>query len=138
IITDIIKHDDDRTQISLLFANQSEDDILCRYSQCCQSFRLRKELDELALKHSDKFRVWYTVDRPSDDWKFSKGFVNDEMIKVRLSSRKCLISSTTNEHLPGPSDDSAVFMCGPPPMINMACIPSLERLGYNASNRFQF
>ncbi|EPB66326.1 oxidoreductase, FAD-binding protein [Ancylostoma ceylanicum] len=71
IISAILKSDDDNTHISLLFANQSEEDILCR-----------KELDELALKHSDRFKVWYTVDRPPTNWNFSSGFINDQMIKV--------------------------------------------------------
>ncbi|VDK84973.1 unnamed protein product [Cylicostephanus goldi] len=112
IITAILKNVDDKTRISLLFGNQSEEDILCR-----------KELDDLASMHSDRFTVRYTVDRPPENWKFSVGFVNDEMIK---------------EHLPPPSDDSAVFMCGPPPMITFACNPSLDRLGYSVNNRFNF
>ncbi|EYC13300.1 hypothetical protein Y032_0044g902, partial [Ancylostoma ceylanicum] len=112
IISAILKSDDDNTHISLLFANQSEEDILCR-----------KELDELALKHSDRFKVWYTVDRPPTNWNFSSGFINDQMIK---------------EHLWAPSDDSAVFLCGPPPMINFACIPNLDKLAYDPNNRFQF
>ncbi|KIH65253.1 oxidoreductase NAD-binding domain protein [Ancylostoma duodenale] len=112
IISAILKTDDDNTHISLLFANQSEDDILCR-----------NELDELAVKHSDRFKVWYTVDRPPTNWNFSSGFINDQMIK---------------EHLWAPSDDSAVFLCGPPPMINFACIPNLDKLAYDPNNRFQF
>ncbi|RCN42444.1 oxidoreductase NAD-binding domain protein [Ancylostoma caninum] len=112
IISAILKSDSDNTHISLLFANQSEDDILCR-----------SELDELAVKHSDRFKVWYTVDRPPTNWNFSSGFINDQMIK---------------EHLWAPSDDSAVFLCGPPPMINFACIPNLDKLAYDPNNRFQF
>ncbi|WKY13758.1 hypothetical protein Q1695_004528 [Nippostrongylus brasiliensis] len=112
IITAILKNPEDKTQISLLFANQSEEDILCR-----------TELDELAEKHSDRFRVWYTVDRPPAVWKYSSGFINDVMIK---------------ESLFAPSDDSAVLMCGPPPMINFACTPNLDKLAYDPKNRFQF
>lgn len=53
---DVVKNrDKDSTKLALLFANQSEDDIL-----------LRKELDELAEQHSDRFKVWYTVDRSTD------------------------------------------------------------------------
>jgi NAD(P)H-flavin reductase len=40
-----------RAQVSLLYANQSEDDIL-----------LREQLEELAAKHSN-FKLWYTLDR---------------------------------------------------------------------------
>lgn len=38
-------------QVSLLYANQSEDDIL-----------LREQLEELAAKHPN-FKLWYTLDR---------------------------------------------------------------------------
>lgn len=112
VISAILKHPDDRTQISLLFANQSEEDILCR-----------KELDDLASKHGDRFKVWYTVDRPPAGWKYSTGFISDAMIK---------------EHLYPPSEDSAVLMCGPPPMINFACTPNLDKLSYDPKNRILF
>lgn len=41
--------------MALLFANQAEKDIL-----------LRDELEEVAAKHSDQFKLWYTVDTPSE------------------------------------------------------------------------
>ncbi|KAK6753103.1 hypothetical protein RB195_012604 [Necator americanus] len=112
IITAILKNDDDNTHISLLYANRSDDDVLCR-----------KELDDLASKHSNKFKVWYTVDQPSSNWKFSTGHVNDQMIK---------------EHLSPPSEDAAVLLCGPPPMVNFACIPNLDKLGYDPNNTYKF
>ena len=57
------------------------------------------------------------------DWQYSSGFINDEMIK---------------EHMPPPGDDTLVFMCGPPPMINFACIPNLDKLGYDPQGRFSY
>ena len=45
-------------------------------------------------------------------WTYSSGFVNDVMIK---------------EHLFEPSDDNLILMCGPPPMINFACVPNLGK-----------
>lgn len=48
-------------------------------------------------------------------WKYSSGFINDQMIK---------------DHLPAPGPDVQILMCGPPPMIKFACIPNLEKLGY--------
>lgn len=45
----------DSTKLALLFANQTEDDIL-----------LRKELDELAEQHPDRFKVWYTLDNVTE------------------------------------------------------------------------
>lgn len=99
-------------KLALLFANQSENDIL-----------LRKELDELAEKYPDNFKVWYTVDTASDSWEYSTGFVNADMIR---------------DHLHPPSKRTVVLMCGPPPMINYACIPNLDELKYDPELRFAY
>lgn len=112
IIRHAIKNPEDRTEMSLLFANQTEKDIL-----------LRPELEMIAEDHPDRLKLWYTLDRPTEDWKYSKGFINDSMIK---------------DHLPEPGDDVLVLMCGPPPMINFACIPNLDKLGYKPQMRFTF
>lgn len=99
-------------KLALLFANQSENDIL-----------LRNELDEFVKKYPDNFKVWYTVDTASDKWAFSTGFVNADMIR---------------EHLYSPSKNTVVLMCGPPPMINYACIPNLDSLEYDPELRFAY
>lgn len=112
LVTEVLKRSDDNTQLALLYANQSEQDIL-----------LRDDLDVLAAKHQEQFKVWYTVDKGSDSWKFSVGFVNDEMIK---------------ENLFPAADDTITVMCGPPPMINFACLPSLEKLGYDKEMSFAY
>lgn len=57
------------------------------------------------------------------DWKYSQGFVNQEMIK---------------DQLPPPADDVLILMCGPPPMIQYACIPNLDKLGYPKEARFAY
>ncbi|XP_055316933.1 NADH-cytochrome b5 reductase 2 isoform X2 [Sitodiplosis mosellana] len=99
-------------KLALLFANQSEDDIL-----------LRDELDALAAEYPDNFKVWYTVDKASDTWAYSVGFVNADMIR---------------DNLYPPSEDTVVLMCGPPPMINYACQPNLDTLEYNPDLRFAY
>lgn len=108
ICTDV----NDRTELKLLFANQSEDDIL-----------LRDELERYQREHPSQFQVWYTIDRPTDGWKYSSGFINDEMIR---------------DHLFPPSNDVLVLMCGPPPMINFACNPALDKLGFKPDQRFAY
>jgi cytochrome-b5 reductase len=99
-------------KIWLLFANQTEEDIL-----------LREELEQLAASNSDRFKLWYTVDRNNEEWKYSKGFINDIMLK---------------EHMPPPSDDVLICICGPPPMIKFACIPNLDKLGYTEDMIYTF
>jgi len=112
VIRHIFKDKQDKTQVSLLFANQTEDDIL-----------LRPELEHLQSEYPDSFHLWYTLDRPPNDWQYSGGFVDADMIR---------------DHLPAPADDVLICMCGPPPMIDFACQPSLEKLGYSPSMRFAY
>lgn len=112
LIRHIVKDPADSTQLSLLFANQTENDIL-----------VRKELEEVANKHPEQFKLWYTLDTPPEGWKYSTGFINDTMIKA---------------HFFAPGSDTLVVMCGPPPMINFACLPSLDKLGYNKDLCFAY
>ncbi|XP_056633292.1 NADH-cytochrome b5 reductase 3 isoform X2 [Diorhabda sublineata] len=104
LIRHILKDPTDPTECALLFANQTEDDIL-----------LRSELEAAVQSRPNKFKLWYTLDRPEPGWKYSTGFINEEMIK---------------DHLFPASDDTLNLMCGPPPMINFACTPNLEKLGH--------
>lgn len=112
LIRQVFRDKNDRTCLSLLFANQTEDDIL-----------LREELEEVQKEYPERFKLWYTVDRPNEDWAYSSGFISSDMIK---------------DHLFPPSDDDLVVMCGPPPMINFACIPNLDKLEYNPEMRFAY
>ncbi|GIY46780.1 NADH-cytochrome b5 reductase 2 [Caerostris darwini] len=112
LIKQVLKDPQDTMNMSLLFANQTEDDIL-----------LRKELEDIAAKHSDRLKLWFTVDRPTEGWKYSSGFVSADMI---------------SEHLPPPADGVFIVMCGPPPMIKFACTPNLDQLGYPAKSRFAY
>uniref|UniRef100_T1J8N4 NADH-cytochrome b5 reductase n=1 Tax=Strigamia maritima TaxID=126957 RepID=T1J8N4_STRMM len=110
LIRQMLWDPNDKSEMWLLFANQSEQDIL-----------LRPELEEIQSKHPDRFHLWYTLDRPPlKDWTYSTGFVNADMVK---------------DHLPPPAKETLIVMCGPPAMIDFACSPSLDKLGYEASSR---
>ncbi|KAM3968165.1 NADH-cytochrome b5 reductase 2 isoform 1-T1 [Aphomia sociella] len=112
LIRHICQDANDPTELRLLFANQTEEDIL-----------LRNELEKYENEHPKQFKLWYTIDRPNDGWKYSTGFINDEMIR---------------DHLFPPGDDVIVLMCGPPPMINFACTPALDKLGFKEDLRFAY
>ncbi|MCP6645997.1 cytochrome-b5 reductase, partial [Klebsiella pneumoniae] len=86
VIRAVLKDPNDHTVCYLLFANQSEKDIL-----------LRPELEELRNEHSARFKLWYTVDKAPEVWDYSQGFVNEEMIR---------------DHLPPPVEEPLVLMCG--------------------------
>ena len=104
VSNEILRDKSDGTKVSLLFANQTEGDIL-----------LRDELDAAAAAHGERFKVHYTVDKAPKKWQYSEGFVTAEMIK---------------EHMPPPGKDTQILLCGPPPMIKFAIMPAFEKLGY--------
>jgi len=111
IVRDVFKSEED-TRIWLLFANQTEEDIL-----------LREEIEDIAREHPNRFSFMYTIDRPGDDWKYQKGFINKDMCAA---------------HLPIPGDESVILICGPPPMIKFACLPNLEQVGHKSSQIFVY
>ncbi|CDF34669.1 unnamed protein product [Chondrus crispus] len=111
VIKAIYKDLEDDTDVYLLYANHSLKDIL-----------MRKDLEKMAAERSN-IHLWYTVDKPEEGWEYSSGFVNEEMIRA---------------HLPDPGEESFVGMCGPPPMINFACIPNLKKIGFSEENYMQF
>ncbi|KAL0580292.1 NADH-cytochrome b5 reductase [Marasmius crinis-equi] len=105
IIRAVLKNPLDRTKLSLIYANVNEEDIL-----------LRKELDELASKHSGQFKLYYVLNNPPAGWTGGVGFVTKEHIDTRL---------------PKPDDHCKILMCGPPPMIT-AMKKHLDELKYPA------
>ncbi|XP_034382648.1 NADH-cytochrome b5 reductase 3 [Cyclopterus lumpus] len=112
LITAVMKDPQDQTVCYLLFANQTEKDIL-----------LRPELEEIQVNNPDRFKLWFTLDRAPEDWEYSQGFIGEDMVR---------------EHLPPPGDDSLILMCGPPPMIQFACNPNLDKVGHSSERRFTF
>ncbi|KAH9255579.1 hypothetical protein BASA81_006409 [Batrachochytrium salamandrivorans] len=90
VIREVLSNPADLTELSLVFANQTELDIL-----------LREELDALAYLYPN-FRVYYTVDKASKGWTGGVGFVSQEMIHKRL---------------PKPEEDCLVLVCGPKGMM---------------------
>ncbi|GAN03523.1 NADH-cytochrome b5 reductase 2 [Mucor ambiguus] len=115
---------DKNVKVSLIYANQTEQDIL-----------LKSELDEIAKKHPDRFKVVYALDTAPTNWTGVSGFVNKEVIQ---------------EHLPGPQvEDSVIFVCGPPPMVKSIAGETilmsqgkfggiLKELGYSKNSVFKF
>ncbi|KAJ4257980.1 hypothetical protein NW762_008117 [Fusarium torreyae] len=103
VIRAICEHDRDTTEISLVYANRTEQDIL-----------LRDELDAFARRYPKNFKVYYLLDQPPKNWKFGSGYVTQDLMKDKL---------------PAPGLDTKVFLCGPPGMVN-ASKKSLVNLGF--------
>ena len=101
VVREILGNPADKTEVSMIFGNVQEKDIL-----------LRAELDALQYLHSN-FTVHYTLDKPPrSGWTGSKGFVTADMVK---------------EHAPAPGDDTMVLVCGPTPMVNAVAGPKEDK-----------
>lgn len=88
LIRKIFNDNEEKTDVTLIFANISEEDIL-----------LRKELEEFKKKHPDRFHITYVLDNPSENWNGVSGRVNKELLKTLL---------------PPPSlENIKIFVCGP-------------------------
>jgi len=123
VVHEILKNPNDKTEISLVFANIAPEDIL-----------LKEKLDSLAKKHQN-FKVYYVLEKPPKDWKQGVGYVNADMLKKTM---------------PQPGPNSLVLVCGPNPMLNMLAglkTPDykqgelkglLKDLGYTEQSVFKF
>jgi cytochrome-b5 reductase len=109
IINAVLSDPKDTTEMWLIFANQTEDDIL-----------LRSDLEALP---KDRFHLWYTLDRPPEEWAYSSGFIGTDMCR---------------DHLPAKGSDTLLLVCGPPPMIKFACEPAFKELGFEENDWVSF
>nr|GLL44044.1 nitrate reductase [NADH]-like isoform X2 [Ipomoea trifida] len=102
----ILKDPEDDTEMFVVYANRTEEDIL-----------LRAELDAWAEKYPDRVKVWYVVQESIEEgWKYSTGFITEAVLK---------------DHIPAGSKTTLALACGPPPMIQFAVNPNLEKMGYD-------
>ncbi|CAM6092304.1 unnamed protein product [Calypogeia fissa] len=123
VIQEILANPADDTQVTLIYANSTPDDIL-----------LKSELDEFAQLHPN-FKVHYVVSHPTNAWKGGVGHINFDKIM---------------KGLPAPSSDTLIFVCGPPGMTNAIsgdkASPKdqgelkglLKQAGYSAQQVFKF
>jgi cytochrome-b5 reductase len=105
VIRAICEDEEDETEVSLVYANRGEEDIL-----------LREELEALAERYPGKLKVWYMLDLPPEGWAYGAGFVTGSVLRERM---------------PSPGEGSKVMLCGPPGMVN-AAKGMLVEMGYKA------
>jgi len=91
----ILNNPEDKTKIALVYANNTEEDIL-----------LKKEFDELSQKYPDRFSRIYTVSKttPQNESTYEKGYVTKEMLNKVMPHKM-------NER------NVKVLVSGPPPMV---------------------
>jgi cytochrome-b5 reductase len=86
----ILRNPEDKTRMTLVFGVNSDDDVL-----------LRKELEDFAREFPDRFQVKYTVSKPKEGSELRRGRIDRELLE---------------EVLPKGTQDTKVFVCGPPGM----------------------
>jgi len=94
LIRAICEDEHDTTEVSLVYGNRSETDIL-----------LRNELETYARRYPGSFKLWYQLDAAPANWPYGRGYVTKQVIQERL---------------PAPSPGAKMMLCGPPGMVNAA------------------
>ena len=121
----IFKNPKDETKVTLVFGNVAEEDVL-----------LKKEFEDLENKYPNRFRAFYLLDKPPENWQHGKGFITKDLLK---------------EVIPSPKEENIkVFVCGPPGMYKAISgtkkSPAeqgelsgyLKELGYDDSQVYKF
>ncbi|KAI9297873.1 ferredoxin reductase-like protein [Neoconidiobolus thromboides FSU 785] len=125
VVRKILLDPKDKTKVSLIFANKSENDII-----------LKKEIDSLVKSHPDQIKVHYVLDKKPRGFEGTEGYVTKDLIKKYLPSNE--------------DKDSVIFVCGPPGLMNTVsgakASPQaqgelkgyLKELGYTAEQVYKF
>lgn len=121
----IFNNPEDRTKVTLVFGNVTEDDVL-----------LKHELHELENRYPQRFRAFYVLDRAPAEWVGGRGHINKDLLKTVLPE-------------PG-SGNIKLFVCGPPGMYKAISgakksptdqgelAGALKELGYSAEQVYKF
>lgn len=92
LIRAICEDKTDETQVSLVYANKSADDIL-----------LRTQLERFQQMAPKKFKIYHIVDNGTAGWTGGVGRVSKQ---------------TLQENLPPADADTKILLCGPPGTYN--------------------
>ncbi|KAM5484336.1 NADH-cytochrome b5 reductase [Microsporum audouinii] len=125
LIRKIFSDPANKTQVTLIYGNVGEEDIL-----------LRRELEELENTHPRRFKALYLLDKPGEGWTGGKGYVTKELVKMAFPEPK--------------TEGIKVFVCGPPGMYKAVSGPKvspkdqgeltgiLKELGYSKEQVYKF
>ncbi|PWN52216.1 ferredoxin reductase-like protein [Violaceomyces palustris] len=92
VIQQIASDPNDKTQVTLVYTNKTEKDIL-----------LREQFDKLA-KTDNRFKVVYGLDQAPKGWNGFTGYATPEVLYKHLP-------------LPALADKAKIFVCGPPGQV---------------------
>lgn len=98
LLTQILNDQLDTTIINMIYGSRNEDEVL-----------LMEELDQLATKYPNRFKITYILDNPKSPstWTGATGYITADMIR--------------KVHGDAGSGDKRVFVCGPPAMMMAIC-----------------
>ncbi|KAI4187136.1 MAG: hypothetical protein L6R41_003001 [Letrouitia leprolyta] len=85
----IFNNPDDKTKVTLVFGNITEEDIL-----------LKREFEDLENTYPQRFRAFYMLDKPSEGWTQGTGHIGKDLLKQVLPEPK--------------TENMKIFVCGPP------------------------
>lgn len=107
---------EDTTCFYLLYANQSNVGVM-----------LQEDLDNWAKMYPGRIKVHYVVDKitGTPKRKYLTGYISEQMV------RECLSTADTEQM-------DLVLLCGPPVMIERACLPNLEKANYPSDKVLHF
>jgi cytochrome-b5 reductase len=121
----IFKNPEDKTKVTLVYGNLTEEDII-----------LKRELEKMENEFPNRFRAFYVLDNPPENWQQGKGHITKELLKTVI---------------PGPSETNVkVFVCGPPglykavsgnkksPADQGELTGMLKELGYSQEQVYKF
>ncbi|KAI1174034.1 oxidoreductase NAD-binding domain-containing protein [Nemania sp. FL0916] len=89
LIRAIFSNPDDKTKVTLIFGNVTEEDIL-----------LKRELAHIENTYPQRFRAFYVLDSPPKEWAGNKGHITKDLLKTVLPEPK--------------EGNIKIFVCGPP------------------------
>ncbi|KAF7185392.1 Nitrate reductase [NAD(P)H] [Pseudocercospora fuligena] len=97
----------DPTELRVIDANKTEEDIL-----------LRKELEEYEKMSNGKLKITHVLSDSSEKWEGKKGLVDKELME------ECLFDPDNEK------GENVMLLCGPPGMIENAVKPGLKEIGW--------
>ncbi len=121
----IFNNPSDKTKVTLVFGNISEEDIL-----------LKREFEDLENTYPQRFRAFYMLDKPAEKWMGGKGHIGVDLLKTVLPEPKV--------------ENIKIFVCGPPGLYKaisgMKKSPKdqgelsgiLKELGYSQDQVYKF
>jgi len=111
IINYIFFNTEDKTKISFIFGNSTEQDII-----------LKDTLNGLKERYPERFSIYYTLTYPTANWTGGQGHISKEMVQ---------------EHMPSPDANYAILLSGTASFLS-TIKHYLENLQYKPHRIFRF